>query len=159
MSESYGQPSPQPDYQPAGGTTPAAPLPPEATGSQPSRYPGQPPAVPVDQRDSRPAGPPPGFDERGRVQRTRTSRMWIGLAFGTLLLIALIVFIAQNTNDVAIHFLGFAGHFPLALALLIAAAAGVVIALILGGLRILQLRRSLKRNAAAQAGGRGHGRR
>jgi uncharacterized integral membrane protein len=64
-----------------------------------------------------------------------------------LVLIALVVFIAQNSNDVPIHFLGFAGHFPLALALLIAAAAGAVVALILGTLRIIQLRRALKRSA------------
>lgn len=132
------------------------PLPPDpGAAQQPSGYPDQSPAGPGDERDTRPAG----FDERGRVQRTRASQLWIGLALGTLLLIALIVFIAQNTNNVAIHFLGFAGHFPLALALLIAAAAGVVIALILGGLRIVQLRRALKRNAAARTGGRGHGRR
>jgi uncharacterized integral membrane protein len=59
--------------------------------------------------------------------------------------VLLIIFIAQNTRDVHVSFLGFDGRTPLAVALLIAAAAGLLIATITGTLRIWQLRRRVRR--------------
>ena len=64
-----------------------------------------------------------------------------------LVLILLIIFIAQNTDDVDVAFLGWEGRAPLSVTLLIAAAAGLFLAGIAGMLRILQLRR--RRVAAA----------
>jgi len=46
----------------------------------------------------------------------------------------------------AIHFLGFNGHLPLGLTILISAIIGLLIAAVLGSIRIMQLRRALKRN-------------
>ena len=155
MTQPYGPPNAPgggqyyPPPQPAGqsGSPPSAPLPPAAPTGQ------QPPLPPTGAQQSagtqEPARPAAGFDDRGHVRRTRAGTLWVGLALGTLLLILLIIFIAQNTATVAIHFLGFAGHFPLALALLIAAVAGALITLVVGALRILQLRRALKRNAGS----------
>lgn len=90
---------------------------------------------------------PAGFDERGHVQRGKVSALWSGLIIAALLLIALIVFIAQNSRQVAIHFLGFSGHIALGLALLIACVGSVLLVAIPGTLRILQLRRALRKNA------------
>ena len=56
---------------------------------------------------------------------------------------------AQNTQKVNVSFLGWDGQTALALALLIAAAAGLVIAAVAGSLRILQLRRRVKRGTSA----------
>jgi uncharacterized integral membrane protein len=62
-----------------------------------------------------------------------------------VLLLVLVIFIAQNTQDVEVSFLGWNGQAPLAVALLIAALVGIAIALVAGTLRILQLRRRVRR--------------
>ncbi|WP_157749520.1 lipopolysaccharide assembly LapA domain-containing protein [Jatrophihabitans sp. GAS493] len=90
--------------------------------------------------------PTPGLDSHGRVRRTRASGAWVGLITATLVLILLVVFIAQNTAKVTVHFLGFHGELSLGLMLLIAALCGVVIAALLATARILQLRKALKAN-------------
>ena len=116
----------------------------------PPPYPEQPPPyqpVPPDQLPPHPTGPAPGFDERGRVKRTKISGIWIGLIAAAGVLILLIIFIAQNLNTVGLHFFGFYGKVSLGLALLVAAIAGVLVAAVPGTVRILQLRRSLRRNA------------
>ena len=62
-----------------------------------------------------------------------------------LILIALIIFIAQNAGPVRVSFLSLHGRFSLAVALLAAVAAGCLLTLIVGTTRILQLRRSVRR--------------
>lgn len=121
-------PAQPPAYQPAPGEQPPYPPQPETA----------PPAAPT--------SPPPGFDERGRVKRTKISGVWIGLIAAAIVLILLIIFIAQNLTDVGLHFLGFYGKVSIGIALLIAGIAGVLIAAVPGTIRILQLRRSLRRN-------------
>jgi uncharacterized integral membrane protein len=61
------------------------------------------------------------------------------------LLIALIIFVAQNSGSVEVSFLSLHGRFSLAVALLAAAAAGCVLTLVIGTTRILQLRRIVRR--------------
>jgi uncharacterized integral membrane protein len=58
-----------------------------------------------------------------------------------------LIFIAQNSRTVTIHYLGFEGQASLAVALLLAAVAGLLLVAIPGTARIMQLRRALKRNA------------
>ena len=67
------------------------------------------------------------------------------VALGVVLLF-LIVFIAQNTRRTTVSFLGWDGQVPVAVALLIAAAAGLFLATVAGALRILQLRRRVRRD-------------
>ena len=74
-----------------------------------------------------------------------------------LVLLLLIIFVAQNTQKVNVSFLGWDGQTPLAVALLIAAAAGLFIAAVAGSLRILQLRRRVKRGASSSCRPRGNG--
>lgn len=90
-----------------------------------------------------------GLTSRGRVKATRTSIVWVGLVASALVMIALLIFIAQNSTTVTIHFLGFSGRISLAVALLLAAVGGVVLVAIPGTARIVQLRRALKKNTAA----------
>jgi uncharacterized integral membrane protein len=66
-----------------------------------------------------------------------------------VLLVLLAIFVLQNTQKVEISFLGWNGSAPLAAALLIATAAGLVLAVAAGTLRILQLRRRVKRDRKA----------
>ena len=63
-----------------------------------------------------------------------------------LVLLLLIIFIAQNTRSTTVSFLWLDGQVPVAVALLIAAAAGLFLATVAGSLRILQLRRRVRRD-------------
>lgn len=90
--------------------------------------------------------PAPGFDEKGHVKHTRTSGVWIGLIGTALFLILLIIFIAQNSRRVSLHFFGWHGQFSLALTILLSAVIGVLLVAIPGSVRILQLRRALRKN-------------
>jgi putative membrane protein len=76
--------------------------------------------------------------------------VWIGLIVAAIVLIALLIFIGENSRDVTVHFLGAHGRVPLAVALLLSAVAGLLIAAIPGTVRILQLRRSVKQNATTR---------
>jgi uncharacterized integral membrane protein len=62
-----------------------------------------------------------------------------------VILLLLVVFIAQNTQPVEVSFLGWEGDVPLAVAVLVAAVAGLLIAAAAGSLRIWQLRRRVRR--------------
>jgi uncharacterized integral membrane protein len=79
------------------------------------------------------------------LRASRTSRSWVSLTALVVLLILLVVFIAQNTQQVQVSFLGWDGETPLSVALLIAAVAGVALAVIVGTLRIWQVRRRVRR--------------
>ena len=80
------------------------------------------------------------------LRGSRTSGIWIAVVAGGLILVLLIIFIAQNTDTARIRFLGWEGQTPLAVALLIATAAGLFLAAVAGSLRILQLRRRVRRD-------------
>jgi uncharacterized integral membrane protein len=81
------------------------------------------------------------------LRASRTSRLWVGVGALALILVLLIIFIAQNTQSVEVSFLGWDGHPPLAIALLIAAVAGLALAGTAGALRIWQLHRRVRRTA------------
>lgn len=78
---------------------------------------------------------------RLRVARTRAGAVWVGLCVGALVLVALVVFMLQNTAPVDVAFLGMHGTAPLAVMLLIAGLGVAIVALAVGSLRIGQLRR------------------
>ncbi|GGN12411.1 hypothetical protein GCM10010109_23000 [Actinoplanes campanulatus] len=58
-----------------------------------------------------------------------------------MLSVVLIVFIGQNSRSVQVNFLGMGGSLPLALALLIAAVGAAILTMVVGTVRIAQLRR------------------
>jgi uncharacterized integral membrane protein len=78
--------------------------------------------------------------------------VWIALIIAAALLVALVIFIAQNARDVSIHYVGLDGHVPLAVALLIAAVAGMLLVAVPGTARIIQLRRAVKKSPANATG-------
>src|SRR5689334_7896856 len=82
---------------------------------------------------------------RDPLRRSKTSGVWQSVAGLGLLLLLLIIFILQNTQSVQVSFLVWDGHAPLAVSLLVAALAGLFLALIAGSLRIIQLRRRVRR--------------
>lgn len=97
------------------------------------------PTAPVRRTRSNPASRTSGHPDR--APRTRAGAAWVGLCVSALVLVALIVFMLQNTQTVLVSFLGWQGSVPLALALIIAGIGVGVVALVVGTLRIHQLRR------------------
>jgi uncharacterized integral membrane protein len=93
--------------------------------------------------DPQPSAPDPGRDP---LRGSRTSGAWVAVVALAVLLLLLIVFIAQNTQSVEVSFLGWNGHAPLAVSLLIASLVGILVAVVAGSLRILQLRRRVRRD-------------
>jgi uncharacterized integral membrane protein len=84
-----------------------------------------------------------GRSRRHARERTRISGTWVGIVVAAVVLVMLLVFILQNTSSVRISYLGASGHIPLGIVLLLAVAAGVLLAAVVGSLRILQIRRRL----------------
>ena len=78
------------------------------------------------------------------LRRSRTSGIWFTVVALAVILLLLIIFIAQNTQPVQVSFLGWEGEPSLAVALLIAAVAGLALATVAGSLRIFQLRRRVR---------------
>ena len=64
---------------------------------------------------------------------------------GRGLLLLLVIFIVQNTQYVEVSFLGWDGRAPLSVSLLVASLVGILLAVVAGSLRILQLRRPVRR--------------
>lgn len=77
--------------------------------------------------------------------RSRLGAAWVGVCIAAVVLVALVIFVAQNTAGVRISFLWLRGMVPLAVALLIAAASGAVVVVILAVARMLELRRVMRR--------------
>jgi uncharacterized integral membrane protein len=82
--------------------------------------------------------------------------LWVGLTLAAIVLLLLLVFILENSQQAGISYFGAHGHLPLGVALLLAAVAGVLLVSIPGSVRILQLRKTARRHrktdvAAVQA--------
>jgi uncharacterized integral membrane protein len=91
--------------------------------------------------------PAPARRRHVKVPRTRTSAAWFGVWAGAVALVLLIIFVAQNTATVQVNFLWLSGNISLALALLIAGVGGAVVAMAVGAVRIVQLRRLVHRGS------------
>ena len=91
---------------------------------------------------------PDRHEGKDPLRGSRTSGMWIGVVGLGVLLLLLVIFIAQNTRQTSVSFLAWEGQTPVAVALLVAAVAGMFVALLAGLLRILQLRRRVRRTRA-----------
>ncbi|HZZ45593.1 MAG TPA: lipopolysaccharide assembly protein LapA domain-containing protein [Pseudonocardia sp.] len=79
------------------------------------------------------------------MERSRVSGVWVGLTVSAVVLLFLLIFIVQNNTPTEISFLGMSGNFPVGIALLFAAAAGILLVAIPGYLRMLQLRRAVRK--------------
>ena len=82
---------------------------------------------------------------------TRASASWTAVVVGVVILILLVIFVAQNTEQSSVKFLWLHGRAPTAVILLIAAIAGAVIVIAVGVARILQLRKEAKAVNAVSA--------
>ena len=98
--------------------------------------------------ESQTASQPDEATPRDPLRSSRTSRSWVSLTALVVVLILLVVFIAQNTQQVEVSFFGWDGHPPLSVALLVAAVGGATLAIIVGTLRMWQVRRRVRRTRA-----------
>jgi uncharacterized integral membrane protein len=98
------------------------------------------------------AGPPPEpradvTDQYEKVRRTKISGLWVGLTVAAIVLLALLVFIIENSQSVDIGFFGAHLHVSLGVAMLLAAIGGILLVAVPGYGRIIQLRRVLRKAA------------
>jgi uncharacterized integral membrane protein len=100
------------------------------------------PAVPAAPLTAAPDAPLP----QQKVRASRTGRVWVAVCAAALIAVALIIFMIQNTHTVQVSFLGMNGSTSLSVMLLIAAVGGILLTLIVGSTRIIQLRRAVRRN-------------
>ena len=110
--------------QPPGGGQPGPDRPPQVTESQPAQH---------------------------VVRRTRIGGWWVASALFAVVLLLLLIFILENSQRVDISFFGAHGHLPLGVALLLAAVLGVLLVVIPGTARIVQLRMVARRHRGADA--------
>jgi uncharacterized integral membrane protein len=86
-----------------------------------------------------------------QVRRTRLGALWTAMALFAIILVLLLIFILQNGHRVDISFLGAHGHLPLGVALLLAAVLGILLVVIPGTGRIIQLRLTAHRHSRIDA--------
>jgi uncharacterized integral membrane protein len=93
----------------------------------------------------RPAPARTGAATKKRARPTRISGTWVAVIAGLVVLVVLLVFILQNLDPATVHFFGAEGSLPLAIAMLFSAIGGAVLVALIGGARILQLRKQARR--------------
>ena len=86
-----------------------------------------------------------------KIRRTRTSGVWIAVACFAVVLLLLLIFILQNSHTVDVSYFGAHGHLPLGIALLLSAVFGVLLVVLPGTARIIQLRITARRHRRADA--------
>jgi uncharacterized integral membrane protein len=143
-------PGEAPTDQPALDNTPQVPPQPTAPPEQAPPEQAQPDPVPPQQAAPPMAAPPP-LPPQHRIKRTRTSGIWVAVAFFAVILLLLLIFILQNGTQVSISYLGMHGHLPLGVALLLAAVCGVLLVVLAGAARISQLRTTARRHRRVDA--------
>jgi len=85
------------------------------------------------------------------IRRTRLGGTWVAVALFAVVLLLLLVFILENSQQVNIGYFGAHGHLPLGVALLLAAVLGILLVVIPGAGRMMQLRRTARRHRRSDA--------
>jgi len=107
-------------------------------------------------RDTDPLLPPASDDHGGPEPRaavvdeplraSRAGNTWVGITVFAVVLVFGLIFILQNTQSVRVAYVGMSGHLSLAVAMLMAAVAGMLLTATAGSLRIWQLRRRMRQS-------------
>ncbi|MBV7294034.1 LapA family protein [Corynebacterium sp. TAE3-ERU16] len=99
------------------------------------------PAYPDSGAETTPESPKPTTVKR----RTLAGSTWVAMIVGALLLILLLIFIMQNQQAVELTLFAWTFTVPAGIGVLLAAIAGALIMALVGGVRMLELRRELKK--------------
>ena len=78
--------------------------------------------------------------------------VWFAVASFAAILVLLLIFILQNSDKAQISYLGAHGELPLGVALLFAAVLGILLVVIPGTARIMQLRILARKHRPIDAG-------
>jgi uncharacterized integral membrane protein len=108
-------------------------------------------SLPAEPEVAAPADGEPTLAEH-TIEPTRTSMVWTMVGIGVVLLVAILVFILQNSQRVRMRFLMVDGTLPLGVALLFAALLGALLVLVAGAARVLQLRVVARRHRHTDQG-------
>ncbi len=101
---------------------------------------------------STPAKPPKAAKEPTPIRATtRASAAWFATGAALVILVLLIILILQNQTVVEVTYLWFSASIPLGTALLIAAIAGASVVMMIGIVRLTQLRINARRATKAAA--------
>jgi lipopolysaccharide assembly protein A len=122
----------------------------EDTPQVPAQQAAPPEQAPPQQAPPPTAAPAP-LPPQHQIKRTRTSGIWVAVAFFAVILLLLLIFILQNSTQVSVSYLGMHGHLPLGVALLLAAVCGVLLVVLAGAARISQLRATARRHRRVDA--------
>ena len=155
MTVPQGSETPAGPVDPEAGVAPAGRAPEDAASSAPVQTvpgdappagtAGEPAALPGGAAAPAPAAPPL------KVKRTRIGGIWVAISAFAVVLLLLLIFILQNSQKVEISYFGAHGHMALGILLLLGALAGILLVVLAGTARILQLRRTAKRHRRADA--------
>jgi uncharacterized integral membrane protein len=100
---------------------------------------------PVSARRTSESGSAAGTSRTRSSPFTKLSAAWWALVVGLLILAVLLIFVAQNTDPVPVHFLGFHWSLPVGVGYLLSGVAGASVTVLVGAARMLQLRRAARR--------------
>ena len=101
-----------------------------------------------DEETDAPGPAPVDGQEELAVPKSRAGRAWQRVIPALLVTAVMVIFVVQNLHKTKISFLTFSGRFPVALALLVAAALGALVVFLLGTVRIAQFRKAFRRHQA-----------
>ncbi|AYF75264.1 DUF1049 domain-containing protein [Nocardia yunnanensis] len=101
-------------------------------------------AVPASGADPTPSQGNSKHKGQGALE-TRAGYAWVGLVIAALIGIALLVFILQNLEQVNVTAFAWDWNLPLGVLVLLSVIAGALFTALIGGYRILQLRRAAKK--------------
>lgn len=97
-----------------------------------------PPSAPTGRTSVEPTG-------RKSMAKTRTGYTWVGLVTAALIGFVLMIFILQNLEQQQVDLLFWNFALPVGIMVLLSVIAGALVMALVGGLRIVQLRRAAKR--------------
>lgn len=102
------------------------------------------------QTSSRPLAKTPAPEPETKLPVTKLGRIWTASVLGLIVLVLLIIFIAQNQDQVTLRYFTYEGQVNLGLALFIAAVAGGLLIAAAGAARVIQLRATARKDRKAQ---------
>ncbi|WP_063059664.1 LapA family protein [Nocardia sienata] len=127
---------------------------PEEPTPETRALPNEPPAPPP---PGAPTGRKPAPDATGgkptvdthrrkEVEKSRVGNAWVALIVAALLGIVLLIFILQNSESTEVEMLFWNFSLPLGVTILLSVIAGALVMALVGGVRIVQLRRAVHRD-------------
>lgn len=107
----------------------------DAEPSEPERTGDTPPAS---------TGRTPVETSRKSLAKTRTGDTWVALVAAALIGIVLLIFILQNLEQQRVDLFFWSFSMPVGIMVLLSVIAGALVMALVGGVRIIQLRRAAK---------------